>query len=429
MALLRGAFSPEGARELARVANSKHFGHEDTKEVFRCFQRLHFDRLPVTRESIVLELQGAGNVPDEVGDVLLDEILALPEPSNIPHLADGLGKLRTRSMLSELREYLDTPEALRDGAKGAVAKINEFTGSMHMVSSVRPATLSETLSEVLQRNDTPKVWVPGLGPRFDSVWKIRKGAFGLIGASSGSGKTALLINLAISIARQDTHVGIISIEMTKEELTYRAAAMEAGVHADRIEDGLMTQMEHEQVLITLQRNKAVYDRIHIVDPAVVAAEELPGYYNELVSRYGCEVIMLDYAQRVTTKSKVSGKTEAVALTSETLTAITKSTGVATIALSTLNEQVSAFGEGKKKKGLNNFKHSGQLGHDAAWAVILTMEESAGRSIDEREILVDCVKNRKGQFFSIPLVLHGPTQRMYDAGGTVVAVEDKSDGPF
>lgn len=419
MALLRGAFSPEAARELARVANSKHFGHEDTKEVFRCFQKLHFDRIPVTREALELTIQGSSNIPDDVCSVLLDEILALPEPSNIPHLADGLGKLRTRSMLTELREYLDTPEALRDGAKGAVAKINEFTGSMHMVSTSRPSTLSETLAEVLNRKERPKVWVPGLGPRFDSVWKIRKGAFGLIGASSGSGKTALMINIALSIARQDTHVGIISIEMTKEELTYRAAAMEAGVHTERIEDGLLTEAEHQQVLATLQRNKAIYDRIHVVDPAVVMAEEIPGYYNEFVSRYGCEVILLDYAQRVSTRTKVSGKTEAVALTSETITAVTKSTGVATIALSTLNENTSEFDSGgKKKKGLSNFKHSGQLGHDAAWAVILTMQDTMGRTVDEREIVVDGVKNRKGQLFTIPLVMHGPTQRMYDAGGVI-----------
>jgi len=421
MALLRGAFSPDKARELARKANGKLFGSEDTLEVFRCFQKLHFDRLPVDRDSIILELQSRANVDDEAGAALVDEVLALPEPSNVAHLADGLGKLRMRAMLSELTEYLETPEAIKNGMGGAIAKINEFTAGAHMVSTKRPSTLSEVMDRILERTEPSKVWVPGLG-RLDDVWKIRKGSFGLIGADSGGFKTALMCNIALSVARQNTHVGIISIEMTEDELTFRMAAIEAGVNAARVEDNILSPQEREHVLATIAKNRAVYDRIHVLDPAVVAAEELHGYFNELIARYGCEIVFVDYLQRVTTKSKVSGKTEAVALTSETLTAITKATGVATIGLSTLNETQTAFGERRKRKGLSNFKHSGQLGHDAAWAVILTPAEGQSSEAPDKQIVIECVKSRKGQLFAIPVTANGPTQRMWDSGGRVVFEE-------
>ena len=421
MALLRGIFSPDKARELARRANGKLFGGEDTLEVFRCFQKLHFDRMPVTRENILLSLQSRANIGDEEGQVLVDEILAIPEPDSVTHLADGLGKLRMRTMLSELTEYLETPEAIKGGMAGAVAKINEFTAGAHMVSSKSPSTLTEVMDRVMGRKEQPKVWVPGLG-RLDDVWKIRKGSFGLIGADSGGGKTGLMCNMALSIARQDTHVGILSIEMTEDELTFRMAAIEAGVDSSRVEDNMLTQQEYNHIRATIDKNRHVYDRIHVLDPATVTTDELHGYFNELITRYGCEVIMLDYVQRVGTKVKTSGKTEAVALTSETLTAITKATGVATIALSTLNETQTAFGERKKRKGLSNFKHSGQLGHDAAWAVILTPAEGQDFTAPQKQIIVECVKSRKGQLFAIPVTFDGPTQRMWDSGGRVVFEE-------
>lgn len=421
MALLRGAFSPDKARELARKANGKLFGSEDTLEVFRCFQKLHFDRLPIDRDSIILELQSRANVDDEAGAALVDEVLALPEPANVAHLADGLGKLRMRAMLSELTEYLETPEAIKNGMGGAIAKINEFTAGAHMVSTKRPSTLSEVMDRILERTEPSKVWTPGLG-KLDDVWKIRKGSFGLIGADSGGGKTSLMLNIALAIARQNTHIGIISIEMTAEELTFRMAAIEAGVDAARIEDNILSPQELAHIRSTIAKNRHVYDRVHVLDPAIVMAEELHGYYNELISRYGCEVIMTDYAQRIGTKARTNGKTEVVALTSETITAITKATGVASIVLSVLNETQTAFGERKKRKGLANFKHSGQLGHDAAWAVILSPVEGQDWAAVQKHIVIECVKSRKGQLFAEPVILDGPTQRIWHSGGRVVFEE-------
>jgi len=275
----------------------------------------------------------------------------------------------------------------------------------------------------LQRTEPDKVWTPGLG-RLDEFWKIRKGSYTVIGGDSGSGKTALLVNMMLSIARQDTHVGVISIEMTTDELTYRAAAVEAGVDHSRIEDGVYSDSERAAIRNTLKKHADLYSRIHVIDPAFVGAEELHGIYNELVTKYGCEVVFIDYIQRIRSKDKtVKSKMDEVSSASETITAITKATGVATIALSVL-----ARDQGNSRKGLDHLKHSGQIGHDAHTVVIITPQQTDDIYSPEKTIICEAVKNRKGRFFCEPLTLHGPTQRISHAGFKA-ARSSNEENPF
>ena len=417
LALLRGAFSPDVARNMVKAGISKLFGSEDTLVLYKTFQKLHFDRVPVSRETMLLEVQAEASIPDDDAILLVDEILALPEPTRVDRLIDGLGKLRSRAMMHDLKEYLDTEEAVKDGMAGAVVKINEFTQAAHLVLEKRPETLTETLARVMERKDPARVWTPGLG-HLDNYWKIRKGSYGVIGADSGGGKTSMAINLALAIARQNTDVGFISIEMTADELTFRAAAMEAGVDAARVEDNILSDPEREMVYHMMRTNKSIYDRIHVIDTAFLAVEDMHARYNELITRYNCEVIITDYLQRIGTKDKsFRGTTERVAHVSETITAITKATGVATIVLSVLarDNQMSKTA----KKGLDHLKHSGQIGHDAHWVVILTPQDTGDLYSPEKMIICESVKNRKGQFFCEPLILDGPTQRMRHSGGRVV----------
>ena len=422
MALLRGVFHKEQARELARSVSPRLFGDENAKAMFTAFQRLHFSKTPVTRDSIILELAAIGDVDEQNIGVLVDEVSSLPEPVAITKLIEGLGTMRARVLMEELREYLETPEARRNGMIGAVSKINEFTASLHSVSAQKPETLMATMLRVMERTEPAKVWVPGLG-RLDNWWKIRKGSYTVIGADSGSGKTALAVNIALNLVAQGATVGFISIEMTKDELAFRAGAIMAGVDSSRLEDNTITPAERQHVLHTIQSHPEIFNRIIIIDDATIAVENLHAKYNELITVYGCEIIMIDYIQRIGMMGKNNGKTDITTAASETITAITKSTGVATIALSVLNEEASAFGSnnssgGKRRKGLSNLKNARQIGHDASMVVILTMMEGSQPDDVQKYIVVESVKSRKGQWFCKPLLFDGPTQRFSDDGKNV-----------
>ena len=421
-AVLRGLFDRTMARNIVSLANSKHFASEDTKAMWKAFLRMHFAGVSVTPDSLKLELVSNADLPEETAHATVDAIAELPAPENISFLVQGLGRIQAQNMLSSLVEYLQTPEAIKGGLTGAMSRINDFVLANHSVAAKRPETLREAMARAVGRNEPAKVWTPGLG-RLDDFWKIRKGSYTVIGGDSGSGKTALLVNMVLAIAKQGTHVGVISIEMTTDELTYRAAAVEAGVQHSRIEDNDMGDAERAMIQHQIQHNAEVYDRIHVVDPAFLGAEDLPGLYNELVTQYNCEVVFIDYIQRIKSRDKtVKSKMDEVSHASETITALTKSTGVATIALSVL-----ARDQGSSKKGLDHLKHSGQIGHDAHTVVIITPQQTDDIYAPEKTIICEAVKNRKGRFFCEPLTLHGPTQRISHAG--YKAVRGGDDNPF
>jgi replicative DNA helicase len=424
LAVLRGMFDRDHARKLVSLATAKHFQSEETIAMFKAFQRLHFAGTKVTPDLMRLEMVSRGDMTEEVAASVVDSIVMLPPPENLTYLVQGLGRIQAQNMLSELVDFLQTPEAIKNGMAGAVARINDFVVNNHQVSAKKPESLREAMARSLGRTEPAKVWTPGLG-KLDEYWKIRKGSYTVIGGDSGSGKTALLVNMVLSIARQGSHVGVISIEMSTDELTYRAAAIEAGVWHSHIEDNEMGEVERQMVEATLLNNSELYEKIHVIDPAFIGAEELPGIYNELVTQYNCEVVFIDYIQRIKSRDKtVKSKMDEVSHASETITALTKATGVATVALSVL-----ARDQGSSKKGLDHLKHSGQIGHDAHTVVIITPQPTDDIYRDEKQIVCEAVKNRKGRFFCEPLTLHGPTQRIYHSGYKMVRGEAKEDTPF
>lgn len=410
LAALKAMFSKEQARTLISLVSAHHFTSQDLHEVFRSFQRMHFAGAAITPELLVMDLVAAATMSQqEAGDVMAS-IDAMPPPENLTYLAQGLGKIQSQNRLGNLVDYLQTADAMKNGMTGAMTKINDFVLGHHSTSTRKTESLGDALSRALQRTEPERVWTPGLG-KLDEFWKIRKGSYTVIGGDSGSGKTALLVNMMLSVARQDTHVGVISIEMTTDELTYRAAAVEAGVDHSRIEDGVYNESERSAIRNSIKKNADLYSRIHVIDPAFVGAEELHGIYNELVTKHGCQVVFIDYIQRIRSKDKtVRSKMDEVSSASETITAITKATGVATIALSVL-----ARDQGNSRKGLDHLKHSGQIGHDAHTVVIITPQQTDDIYLPEKTIICEAVKNRKGRFFCEPLTLHGPTQRISHAG--------------
>lgn len=409
LSVLKAIFNRETARYVVSKATSKHFSDEDTLAVFKAFQRLHFGSTPVTPESLLLEIVSVGSLESPDASAVIEEITQTQEPPSVTHAITGLGLLQSRKQLQGLAEFITKPEAFKDGMAPAVAAINNFILTHHTVSAKKPETLTEALHRAVQRTEPQKTWDPGMG--LGKYWKIRKGSYSVVGGDSGSGKTAMLVNMVLEVAKQGSHAGVISLEMSTDELTYRAAAIEAGIEHERFEDNILSRSELDTIMHQLRENAEVYDRIHVVDPAFFTAEQIQGQYGELVSRYGCEVVFVDYIQRITSGDRtVHSKMDSVSKASEVLTGVTKATGVATVALSVLARDQ----HGNKSKGLHHLKHSGQIGHDASTVVILT-PEVGDPDDEEKTIRIDCVKNRKGRFFSEAIILHGPTQRMTHAG--------------
>lgn len=106
--------------------------------------------------------------------------------------------------------------------------------------------LKEAWSEIEERRDHPDRF-KGLQTGFkgfDDLYVLMRGKYGVFMAPEGGGKTTLMLNMALNMARTGNHVAYVIIENDPKLTTQRTLCMHSGVNFNRIlkggtgEDGL-----------------------------------------------------------------------------------------------------------------------------------------------------------------------------------------------
>lgn len=99
--------------------------------------------------------------------------------------------------------------------------------------------LTEAWQEIEERRDNPakfegfKTGFKG----FDDLYVLLRGKYGVFMAPEGGGKTTLMLNLALNIARGGHHVAYVIIENDPRLTTQRTLCMHSGVNFNRILKG------------------------------------------------------------------------------------------------------------------------------------------------------------------------------------------------
>lgn len=115
-------------------------------------------------------------------------------------------------------------------------------------------------------------------------------------ARPGMGKTAFALNVAIANARAGKKVGIISLEQSMEELTARCLCILAQAPMEWIREGGAPPNDVRNIDAA---KKILRDLpVMINDATPMTISQLQGWARALVRRYGCEMIVIDYIQKI-----------------------------------------------------------------------------------------------------------------------------------
>jgi len=418
LAVLRACFAGADASKILRRASDPMFGDEGRKSVFLSLKRLQRSGCPITPENVVLDLKADACMEEGVAQALVDGIMAQPPVTGVDFILDALAKMRARQLLYELGQAIASHEVVTGPIEAALTTINQFVLSQYTLSKEPMESLTEILSRLRKRTEKPRILKPGMG-KLDLTYRIRPGSVNVIGADSGTGKTSFALNFLLNIAREGSHAAMISIEMTNEELGFRLAAMEAGVDCQRMEDGELTDLEWATVDHIRMTRSDTHDRVHCMEPSGMTIEELHAAILDAIAKYDVKCVFVDYLQRIRADGKtINTVTDKVAYVSECLAGIAKSTGVPIVALSQLNRSDG-------KKGMSNLKNSSQIEHDAHTILMLSSTAGADEGND-RVILAELVKNRKGPKSEDALLLNLPTQVFTHSGRNVVRQSNKKE---
>ncbi len=195
----------------------------------------------------------------------------------------------------------------------------------------------------------------------------------ILAARPGTGKTALVLNMAQSIAvREKKPVGIFSLEMSKEELVDRMLVAQADVDAWKLKTGRLNEDDFGKLSEAM--GQLADAPIFIDDTPGISMVEMRSKARRLQMEHSMALIIVDYLQLVDPGSKrYENRVQEVSMVSQSLKNLARELNVPVLACSQLNRSVEHRG-GDKKPQLADLRESGAIEQDADVVMFLYRPE-------------------------------------------------------
>lgn len=349
------------------------------RRLFEAVRDLYNSGAPVDP---VLVLDRAGG--DAVRDVLQGCMDRTPTAANVLHYCEVLREQAGLHRIHEAADCLAEVEDLAE-AQDILARVQ---GELSAKPGVQVVNLAQLMADFLRRVSGPKPeylhW--GLG-MLDKALHVDRSQYVIIGARPSTGKTALALQLGLSIANEK-RVGFFSLETVPEVAGDRIAALSLDITLPAIQERRVDPTAL-QILAHQLSPRGVFQKnltnFEFISAAGMTVEEIRTL--ALARRY--DVIFIDYVQLLRSSSR-GERTEQMQDVSMAIRAMAQTTGLVIVALAQLRRP-----EGVKKvpaPTMADLKESGQFEQDAN-VVLLMYHTDPDNKASDRLIKID--KNKEG----------------------------------
>ena len=258
--------------------------------------------------------------------------------------------------------------------------------------------LSDNQTKGYKRIKTP---FPTLNKMLSGGFSL--GAFVLVGGVPGSGKTSLMLQIALDAAVDGWKVHFIEAEMSETEIFERCCGILTESDIDKLRcgqgyaAGAIAQLQALPIDFHFDYKRTLSNLINEVELAAVN---------------GASLVIVDYLQVYGERGKTAQDDFlSIKKVSESLRQIALKYNLVLIVASSLNRnEISTT-----KPGLNSLYGSSGLGHDCSQAILLHGEQCDEKEINsrKRDMLLLVVKNRTGVRGEIALKYYLDSQKMVE----------------
>ena len=224
----------------------------------------------------------------------------------------------------------------------------------------------------------------------------------IIAGRPSMGKTAFGLGVAANIAKQfDLPVAMFSLEMSKEQLSMRLLAAEAGIESNRLRSGRFVQNDVEKISIAIGTLSNL--PIYIDDAANITVTQIRSQVRRLLAEKKGEfgLVLIDYLQLMEGAGSENRVQELSKIT-RSLKGLAREIKAPVIALSQLSRAVEA--RNNKRPMMSDLRESGAIEQDADLIMMLYREEYYNPDTVDRgvaEILL--TKHRNGPTGTVKLL--------------------------
>lgn len=245
--------------------------------------------------------------------------------------------------------------------------VSDFTNTGRATMSF-PSALQNLKQEVeLLTANKEEIKLVGVNTGFDRLNRYTGGYRNqdlvIVAARPGMGKTSYVLKCAIENLKQNAGVGFVSLEMSIEQLTARAVAIDTNFHLKQL---LKTGFEHKEYFATYtahQERMNAYP-FFIDDAGRTDITDIVITSKLWVRKHGIKLLIIDYLQLMTDRSaKGNNRENEISSISRRLKRLAKELNITVIALSQLSRAVETRG-GSKRPMLSDLRESGAIEQDA-----------------------------------------------------------------
>ncbi len=385
--------------------------------IFEAMLALYEERKPIDILTLTEKLKKIRN-GDKVESSYLSELInVVPTAANIEEYAGIIKECATRRELisagtkiaeESFKEDNEVPQLI-DKAESSIFAISQG----HNVKGFVP--IKEKLAESFDRID--ELHKKGAGYRgiktgFTDLDNILSGMqesnLIILAARPGTGKTAIVINMAQNIAILQKHpVGIFSLEMSQEELVDRLLVGQADVDAWRLKTGKLQEADFTK--LSQAMGELADAPIFIDDTPGITISEMRTKARRLQMEQGIKFLIVDYLQLADPGRKYDSRVQEVAIVSQGLKNLARELKIPVLAVSQLSRAVEHRGE--RKPQLADLRESGAIEQDADVVMFLyrTDAEPVGSVIPTK---LSIAKHRNGPMGEVDLLFRGDRIRFY-----------------
>ncbi|WP_291636128.1 replicative DNA helicase, partial [Clostridium sp.] len=376
---------------VVEVLKGDDFYRDSHKVIFNAIFDLYQKDTPIDMITLLEHLRSAEKLEASGGITYITEISnSIPSTANLSSyikIVDDKAILRkliraSTEIMENCYNKQDDVEAVMDLAQQKVFNIAERKNSSDF----------EPMNTVLERgfleierifnNKGETTGIPSGFPELDDKTAgFQKGDMILIAARPSMGKTTFALNLAEYAAlREGKNVAVFSLEMSKEQLSYKLLCSEANVDMSKLRHGNLEDRDWEN--IAKASGPLAASKIFIDDTAGTSIMDMRSKCRKLKMEHGIDMIVIDYLQLMSGNNPENRQQE-VSEISRSIKALAKEMQCPVIALSQLSRAPEQRADHRPM--LSDLRESGSIEQDADIVMFLYRDEYYDTETEDKNI--------------------------------------------
>ncbi len=395
----------EAINRVADFLQAQDFYGRNHQLIYEAIVQMYEKREPIDLLSLSNRLREGGHL-DTVGGVgyLTTLMNSVPTSAHV----SNYGKIVQRKKI--LRDLIDSAhniigmgyqededvDELLDRAEQKLFAVSQRSVQQNFTSIDKSLTDAFDRLDKLHKGDGALRGVPTGFIDLDNITAgLQKSNLIILAARPSIGKTSLALDIVRSVARH-TPVGFFTIEMSREEVTDRLIASEAGVSLWKMRTGKLSSEgennDFEKIAMAL--DSLAKSKIFIDDSSAPTVLQMRAMARRLQAEHGLGLIVVDYLQLIYASKNYDSAVQQITEISRNLKGLARELNVPVLALSQLSRAVETRTDQRPK--LSDLRDSGSIEQDADVVMFIYREDKVKPDSEKKnvaEILI--AKHRNG----------------------------------